>query len=464
MALDNLISKAVLQGSGKPRYQAIADEMTQLVMNGQIPIGERLPPQRKLARSLGVTAGTVSHAYAILEQRGLASARVGDGTYVRAPEGAQAPAGGAAGNALVDMAHNIALPTGDAQALADALRSIAADAAVLQQLVAYQSETGHPRHREVGAQWLRRFGTRADASRVMVTHGAQHGLACVLRTLARPGDAVLTENLSYPGLQSLARLMRLQLVGVDMDEQGLLPDALEQSVRAMGARILFCTPSLHNPTNALMSEGRRESIARVARRHNLLVIEDAVYAAALAAPPPALSTWLPEHSFLLSSFSKVMAPGLRVGYIEAAPQWLTKFAASMRSDCWMVAPLMPEIATRWLESGVSESLIAAQRSRIAERLALVHTLLTGLDYRCHPESALVWLPLPEPWQAAELAAAARQAGVLVRTPDHFAVGRATPPNAVRISLNAAANDAQVAQGLSTLASILQGAAPLTMDA
>ena len=464
MALDTLISKAALQDAGKPRYLAIADEMTQLVMNGQIPIGERLPPQRKLARALAVTAGTVSHAYAILEQRGLASARVGDGTYVRAPEGPQAARLSASPTGLIDMAHNIAIATSDAQAMADALRAIAADTAILQQVVAYQSETGHPRHREAGAQWLRRFGTAGDASRVMVTHGAQHGLACVLRTLARPGDAVLTETLSYPGLQSLARHMRLQLVGVDMDEEGMLPDALDQSARAMGARILFCTPSLHNPTNATMSLARREAIARVARQHHLLVIEDTVHAAALSTPPPALSTWLPEHSFLLSSFSKVMAPGLRVGYIEAAPQWLTKFAASMRADCWMVAPLMPEIATRWLESGTTQALLNAQRQRIADRLALAHRNLAGLDYRSHPESPLLWLPLSEPWQAATLAAAARQAGILVRTPDHFTVGRSATPNAVRLSLNAVSSDAQVDTGLATLATILQGAAPFLLDA
>jgi DNA-binding transcriptional MocR family regulator len=456
----NLISKSCLLVSGKPRYQAIADELALHILNGQLPTGERLPPQRKLAQRLGVTAGTVSHAYAILEQRGLATARVGDGTYVRSPQQAVALADSAA---PLDLAHNVAIPTHDGRALAEALQRMAADPQAMRQVLSYQPETGHARHRQAGAQWLRRFGTSGDANRVMVTHGAQHGLSCVLRTLARPGDAVLTESLSYPGLQAQARLMRLQLIAIEMDAQGMLPEALDRAARHIAAKLLFCSPSLHNPSNASMPPERRAAIAAVARRHNLLLIEDAVHAAAQAAPLPALSTLLPEQSFLLASFSKVAGPGLRVGYIEAAPQWLSKLAASMRADCWMVAPLLPEIASDWIERGVIEQLLAAQRSAIAERLAVALPLLQGLDCRSDPESPLIWLPLPEPWRASQFAAALRQAGVLVRTADHFAVGRAAAPHAVRISLNAAKSVAEVGSGVRTLVRVLQSAPAGQMD-
>ena len=460
MPADNLITTACLQDRSKPRYQAIADELAQHILNGQLPTGERLPPQRRLALRLGVTAGTVSHAYALLEQRGLATARIGDGTYVRSPEASQvAPQA----SAPIDLAHNVAIATEDGAALAEALQRISTDPLVLRQVLSYQPEAGHAHHRQAGAQWLQRFGTRGDASRVMVTHGAQHGLSCVLRTLARPGDALLTETLSYPGLQALARLMRLQLVGIDMDAEGMLPEALDRAARNIDAKLLYCTPSLHNPGNTSMSLARREAIARVARRHNLLLMEDCVHAAAQAAPLPALSTLLPEQSFLLASFSKVAGPGLRVGYIEAAPQWLSKLAAGMRADCWMAAPLLAEVASAWIEGGVAEQLIAAQRAAIAQRLAVALPLLQGLDYRSDPASPLVWLPLPEPWRAGQFAAALRQAGVLVRTADHFVVGRSAAPHAVRISLNAARSSAEISTGVQTLLAVLHGAPTTQMD-
>ncbi|NVO07659.1 MAG: aminotransferase class I/II-fold pyridoxal phosphate-dependent enzyme, partial [Rhodoferax sp.] len=195
----------------------------------------------------------------------------------------------------------------------------------------------------------------------------------------------------------------------------------------------------------------------------LLLIEDAVHAAAQAQPLPALATLLPEQSFLLASFSKVAGPGLRVGYIEAAPQWLSKLAASMRADCWMVAPLLPEIASDWIESGLAEQLIASQRQAITERLAVALPLLRGLEHHSDPESPLVWLPLPEPWRASQFASALRQSAVLVRTADHFAVGRTAAPHAVRISVNAARSVAEVEAGVRTLVAVLQGVATVPME-
>lgn len=462
MPIETLLSTAALRDTGKPRYLAIADELAQLILNGQLPTGERLPPQRKLAQRLGVTAGTVSHAYEVLEQRGMATARIGDGTYVRSPEQTPAEPSGQA-TLPVDLAHNVAIPTDDVRVLSDALQHIATDPQVMRLSLSYQPETGHARHRQAGAAWLRRFGMRGDANRVMVTHGAQHGLSCVLRTLAHPGDVVFTETLSYPGLQALARLMRLQLVGIEMDDQGMLPQALEHAVSRISGKLVFCSPTLHNPSNASMWMPRREAIAGVIKKHNLLLIEDCVHAALQADPLPAVATLLPEQSFLLSSFSKVAGPGLRVGYIETTSQWLSKLAATMRADCWMVAPLMPEIAAQWIEGGVVEKLIAAQRAAIAERLGVALPLLKGLDYRSDPESPLIWLPLPEPWRVGQFAAALRQAGVLVRTADHFAVGRSAVPHAVRISLNAAKSNAEIESGVRTVLSVLHGAPALQMD-
>jgi DNA-binding transcriptional MocR family regulator len=269
----------------------------------------------------------------------------------------------------------------------------------------------------------------------------------VLRKLARPGDVSLTESLSYPGLIAQARLMRLQLIGVETDEQGMLPDDLERMAKTMSAKIMFCSPSLHNPTSSTMSVARRMDIAAVAKRCGLLVIEDCVHAAAQLNPLPALSTWLPDQSFLLSSFSKVVSPGLRVGFLEASPEWLGQIAGIMRADCWMVAPLLPEIATDWLASGMMEELIARQRRHIGERVNLAQHIFEGLNFQSHPEYPHVWVSLPDPWRAGHFSAALRNAGVQVRTSDHFAVGRTPAPHAVRVSLNASADFDQLEKAL-----------------
>jgi DNA-binding transcriptional MocR family regulator len=463
VSFDQLITVASLGDGSQPKYLAIAKDLAQSIRTGQLVIGEKLPPQRDLAKHLGVTTGTISRAYANLERQGLATARVGDGTYVRALETSATDSQTDSPAAPVDLAHNVAIPTNESQALQAALVALASDPAALREVLSYQPETGIRRHREAGALWLRRFGTTGDWNRVMITHGAQHGLACVLRTLARPGDAVFTESLSYPGLQALARAMRLQLIGIETDDDGMVPQALERAAQTFDTKFLYCSPTLHNPTSSTMSVSRREAIASIAKRLGLLVIEDCVHAAAQVAPPPALSTWLPDQSFLLSSFSKVMAPGLRVGFLEAAPQWLGKFAATMRADSWMVAPLLPEIAVRWIELGAIEKLIAAQRQVIAQRLEVARRLLAGMDFRSNAEYPLLWLPLPEPWRAGQFSAALRNAGVLVRTADHFAVGRSPAPHAIRISLNSAASIEQLERGLQIFLSVLNSPPSAPMD-
>lgn len=451
------MTRAAPEPSSRPtKYEAIANDLANAIVSGQYAPGEKLPPHRVMAKRLGVTAGTVSRAYASLERRALVLARIGDGTYVRNLDREQAAAAHADAPTLIDLAHNIAISTDEHLALQQTLAELArpgrgASASLLE----YQPEGGMAHHRAAGAHWLQRqFGMSGQAERVMVTLGAQHALAAVLRTVARAGDTILTESLSYSGMLELARSLRLQVIGLEMDHEGMLPDALDQAARTYGSKMVFCTPSLHNPATATMSLARRRAIATVLARHKMLLMEDVVHAAAMARPLPAISSMLPEQSFLLASLSKVMAPGLRVGYLEASATWLDKVAASIRADCWMVAPLMPEILTRWLESGQADQLVARQRQAIDERLQLAVRCLRGLEFRSTPDLPHLYLPVPEPWSMVDFTARLRQQGVLVRTMDHFSAGRGTPAAAVRVSLNAAPSLDALRQGLQTLAAVL----------
>ena len=131
MSFEQLISSASLGDGSKPKYQSIAEDLAQAILNGQVPMGEKLPPQRNLARRLGVTTGTISRAYAILERQGLATARVGDGTYVRSAEHVGQGVDEAKHPAPIDLAHNVAMVGDEAQALQAAVASLAHDPEIL---------------------------------------------------------------------------------------------------------------------------------------------------------------------------------------------------------------------------------------------------------------------------------------------------------------------------------------------
>ncbi|WP_322093845.1 aminotransferase-like domain-containing protein [Paraburkholderia bannensis] len=467
---------------GEPKYRAIAYAYAQAINGGQMLPGEKLPAHRLLAKKLNVTTGTVSRAYTELERCGMVVARVGDGTYVAEPDAdggrlpqrtrqAPEPGGDASGFASaaatggtpstpapgrpVDLGQNVPMPTDEAQLLTQTLRELAADERLAGELLLYQPEGGRRSHREAGARWLARMGCTVAAERVLVTQGAQHGLACVLRAVLRPGDTIFAEALSYPGIVALARQLRLNLVGIEIDEEGIVPAALERACGLLAPRALFCVPTLHNPTTATLSEARRAAIADIAVRHNLVVIEDLVPAALLDAPPTPLAARLPEHGIVISSLSKAVAPGLRVGYVQAPQDWVGKILAVIRSDCWMTSPLSAEIAARWIVNGEIDRLVAQQRACVDVRQAIAAEVLSGWTYRTDPASPHLWLPLAEPWRAAEFAAALRQAGVLAKTADSFVIGRGSAPHAVRLSLGGARSHEALRDALEVLARTLR---------
>ena len=126
----------------------------------------------------------------------------------------------------------------------------------------YQPAPGMARHREMGARWMRRAGLTVPAERVIVTSGAQHGAATVLASLAKPGDVVLTEQVTYTGMKAIASLLHLQLRGVAMDGEGIMPDALEAACRESAPRALYCMPTLQNPTARTMPLARRRADRR----------------------------------------------------------------------------------------------------------------------------------------------------------------------------------------------------------
>jgi DNA-binding transcriptional MocR family regulator len=211
-----------------PRYRAIADCLAEDVQQGLLGQGDRLPPHRELAERLGLTVGTVSRAYAEAERRGLVRGEVGRGTFVRQPRPPLSPDAAASVSAggLIDLGMNLPL-YGEDPDLGAALLRLGRRRDV-NDLLRYQSDAETRRHRRAGAAWIARHGVQVAPSQVVITAGAQHAITVLLGTLCRPGDTVLCEPLTYPGLKTVASLLGLHLMAVPTDEKGLLPDALQR--------------------------------------------------------------------------------------------------------------------------------------------------------------------------------------------------------------------------------------------
>ncbi len=206
---------------------------------------------------------------------------------------------------------------------------------------------------------------------MLVTCGGQHGLLLSLMALTHPGDAVLAEELSFYGLKSAAGMLGRSLVGVRMDREGIVPEYLDVVCRRTRAKVLVCTPTLHNPTTATMSDERRREVAEICARHDVLIVEDDVYG---FLPDPILrplAASAPDRVVHISSLSKLAGPGLRIGFLRVPRQLVSAFGIALRATTLMASPFNAEWATRLLESRRIDQVVAAMRAETQARQALV---------------------------------------------------------------------------------------------
>jgi DNA-binding transcriptional MocR family regulator len=456
----SMLREALSSGHGA-KYKRLAESMEIGILEGSIESGAKLPPHRNLADRLGVTIGTVSRAYAELERMGLVVARVGDGTFVRQRDQERKRDAGFSNFVeerpeQFDMSRNMHIPGLETSLLAQSLMDLAHDPQTLAELTLYTPDAGLPRYRQAGAQWLAHGDFQPQAEQVLCVNGGQHGLLCTLMALLRAGDSLVTEQLTYPGLITAARMLGIKLLGASMDEEGIIPASLDELCRHNRVTALYCTPTLQNPTTGVMSARRREAIAAICREHNLLIIEDEAHAVLVEDRPPPLSSYAPERTILISSLSKAVAAGLRVGYLHAPVTLIGRISATLRASCWMATPLAMELATNWIEGGIAANLLRQQIAEIGRRKELVQGLLEGLSYRTHPQCPHFWIEVPEPWRASDVEVDLKQKSCLIATAEAFAVGRAAVPQFVRASVsNASHSDQLLLQGFQALAATLR---------
>lgn len=449
-----------IENGATPLYLAIADALQRDLESGVLSAGTRLPTHRDLAEYLGVTVGTVSRAYAEAGRRGLTNGEVGRGTFVRGAAiedhgWAAAPASEAGGVIDLSLATPWVIP-GEGDLLAKTLREIA-DERSLDGLLRYDPESATLAQRTAAAAWITRTGMTATPEQTIVTVGAQHSMTVLFSTLLRPGDTVLVGELTYPGMKGIAQMLGLRIRGVAMDEEGLLPDALDVACHESTPKALYCVPTIQNPTGAIMSQERRKEIARVARSHDLLIVEDDVHAFLLDSAPRPLSLAAPERSIHLSTISKSVTFGLRTGFIVAPEPLVERIRAGVRSTIWMPSPLTTELTARWLQDGTADHIAAIKREEVRARNALVREVLgSRYDLSGHEAALHFWLRLPEPWRSDECVGQARQRGVLVAGAEAFAVGRGDVPHAVRVCIGSVPRREDLKRGLEILGEVLEG--------
>jgi DNA-binding transcriptional MocR family regulator len=443
-----------------PTYQRILDALAADVGAGRLRRGQQLPTHRALAKALGIDVTTVTRAYREAQSRGLTEARVGQGTFIAdAPHVTGSTLARIPAHLDFDLSMN--LPPHPPQADLDG--RIARGIAALEReqgfsaYLNYAESGGSLRERRIAADWLQPRIPDADADRLAICPGTQAALCATLLALAAPGDVVLTDRLTYPGIKAAAAYARVRLIGVAMDDSGMVPDALRIAIGRHAPKLLYLVPTIQNPTTATMPPARRAEIAEIVAAHDLTLIEDDAYGL-LAPEHVPFAALIPAQTIYAASLSKCISPGLRIAFLAAPDATMNaRITAALRAMLQMPVPLMAALVARWLADGSADAVIAAVRDEAAARQKMAARALAGFPFAAHRNGHHLWLEVPPAWNRAEFAQHARVNGLAAVTSDAFDVpdGAEAPPHAVRLALGAARNRAELSHALDRLAVALR---------
>lgn len=439
---------------GGPLYLAIVEVLEQSIRTGELREGARLPPQRALARGLAVDLTTITRAFTEAKRRGLLDASVGRGSFVRSGTGASRWRDDR--QAVIDLTMNLP-PVPVQPSLQRMLQDGVArllrrqDVSVL---MSYRLTVGALEERQAGVQWLRPLLGHRPVDEMLVTPGAQSAMVAVVSSMLQAGDALVAEQFTYPGIRALAAQLGLVLSGVGMDAEGMRPDMLDRVLRESGARLIYCTPNIQNPTTATMSLQRRHDIIEVAARHKAMILEDDPYGLLPHDPLPALARLAPPRVFHVATVSKTLSPGLRTAFLVApGPDQAQRLTAALRATSLMGAGLLTGLTADWIRSGQAGALLSAIRGELVARQEIARSILGENSCCAHPAGPHVWLRLPPHWSSTDFVTYVRRQGLALVPSDVFTVAGDAPGRA-RIALGTAADQGALTEALTAVAAAL----------
>src|SRR5580698_3805655 len=461
--------------SETPLYMQIYEHISSAIQKGTLARGEKLPPTRELAGSLGLNRTTVTAAYQVLETEGLIRGHVGRGSFVE---------GAPSASRRLDW-ESLMPPDGTAPATAAPVAKISFSASRPSEML-FPLDEFRATCREVidspeaaqilqlgpagGYGPLRRHlmeesrgrGVAGPGDDILITSGCQQAFDLLQRVLASHGETVLLEDPVYPGLRNVFLRGGARVVGVPVGDHGIDVDSLARAIERERPRLIVLTPNFQNPTGTTMPEAARRAVLALVRRAGVILVENDLYGELRyrGAAIPSIKSLSPSgDTILFSSFSKVAFPGLRVGWAIGPRHFISRLteakeSSDLHSDQLSQAVLLQFAASGRLQAHRGKMLASGSERLNACLAACAQELPPGSGYT-RPEGGMnVWVRLPEVLDADAMAAHAEREGVSFLPGRYFAASR---PQASALRLSFAGLDAaDIETGLSVLGRICRG--------
>jgi 2-aminoadipate transaminase len=457
------------QDSEVPLYRQLFEQIATRIRSGEMARGEKLPPTRELAGQLGLNRTTVSAAYELLETEGLIAGQVGRGSFVTgaaARPGVDWPAllpraGSTAAFSREEISFVMSRPSRDLFPLDDFRASCSAvlERSDLADILQLGSPSGYEPLRRRLLDDARREHLAGTGDDLLITNGCQQALDLIGRVLLRPGDPVAIEDPVYPGLKNLVAGLGAQLIAIPVGPHGVDPGQFERVLRER-PRFLVVTSNFQNPTGATLPLEARRALIESARAAGVPVVENDAYGDLRYSGDrlPAIKQ-LDDGggTVLLRSFSKVSFPGLRVGWALGPKPLIDRLRQAKEAADLHTDQLAQAVLLEFVESGRLEAhrrrVLEEGAARLAATLDGCARFLPPGTRWTRPEGGMnLWVRLPEPLDASELLARAREEGVAYLPGKYFTVAR-HEPGALRLSF-AGLPAEQIRSGLAALGRVI----------
>jgi len=426
------------RGSVVPIYRQIYERLREQILAGALPEGTRLPPERALAERLAVNRSTIVRGYRDLAADGLIDQRVGSGSRVASTLRAGQPERSASvpwwvtlppwrvgqfpavlGElAASEHGERIAfvqgVPPAEPSPLADLSRCFARAGGDEKFVLTYGDSEGYAPLREAIARRMRARGCAVDARDVLMLTGSTQGITLAAQSLAEPGDEIVVEAPTYPGALQIFQIAGLRALTVPVDENGMRVDHVEAILRTRRPRFIYTMPSIHNPTGATMSAQRRDRLVALARRYGVPILEDDPYGELSESPIEPLRARDADSVIYLSSFSKTIAPSLRLGWL-VGPRTVYDRLLLRKQSYDMASSMYIQAGVReYLETGYDQHL-AALREELRERRTIALQAIErwwppGMRVATGGGGYYLWATTPRDRGARALLAAAERLG------------------------------------------------------
>ncbi len=475
-----------------PLYQQIKQHLHQGILSGSLAADTRLPASRQLARDLGVNRITVENAYSELEADGLVFSRVGSGTYVLAPnplppvpksnaeaawplwqQGLQARNTDTKNAPVEEMlkAAGHPSPINFASGISDS-RQFPADEfrKTIQSVMRrdgiaaldYGERNGYAPLRAEITHILASQGLQTRPENILITAGSQQAISLVSQTLLKPGDVILVENPTYSIAMELFRTLGFQLVGIPVDNQGMQVEKLEKLLQQYHPKLIYTIPNFHNPTGTCLNSARRRQLIVLAERYNVPILEDDFVGDLRyeGRAQPSLKALDPGGQVIyVSTFSKMLMPGLRVGFLVAdGPVYDSLFNFKRLSDL-ATSTLIQRALEAYVTVGRYQAYLRRScqvfRKRRDVMMAAIHRYLPAGVYFDPPQGGLhLWLRLPEGLSSDELLPLACKKGVAFAPGSSFFLEGSAEPGWMRLNFVASSVE-EIDEGIQRLGKALK---------